>query len=252
MKKLMMVIVAGLACAVVAETVKPTMRRTSGAERRARYLAKVAAEGGLVQAPVNGKTVRIMTKSAKAPVADLEVIAKEITGLMGFVVDVVDSEKTTKHAAGCMIAVLEQGEKSPTLTVAPEDTWATVNVSRLMADKPTDEVLKLRIKKEVWRAFGYVLGAANSMMQPCVMRPIHSLKDLDSNGTAIMSPDRLPSVQATSEYLGFARTRTVTYKTACAEGWAPAPTNDVQRAIAAEVKDPKKRFEKDFPDLLKK
>ena len=252
MKKLMMVIVAGLVCAAFAETNQVKRTRTPGLNKRARYMARVAAEGGLIQAPAKGKAVRIVTKSSKVPVADMKVIADEITRLMGFVVEVADSDKPSKLAVGCMIAVAEQGEKSPTLLIAPEDTWATVNVSRLMSDKPIDEVLKLRVKKEVWRAFGYVLGAANSMMQPCVMRPIYSLKDLDSNGTAIMSPDRLPSVQATSEYLGFARSRVVTYKTACAEGWAPAPTNDVQRAIAAEVKDPKKRFEKDFPDLLKK
>ena len=36
--------------------------------------------------------------------------------------------------------------------------------------------------------------------------------------------------------MGFAPYRRTTYKRACKEGWAPAPTNDFQRAVWEKIK----------------
>lgn len=254
MKKLMFIATIAL-CAAVAvadesapaqpqapeATVTPTAaekgkkRRATAEEIKARRAARIAAEGGLVTAPTQGRVVRILNKTDKVTIPELEEMTAEITQLLGFVVEVVDSEKATNQRTGCLITLAEQ-PGAPTILVAPEDPWAAVNVKNLMKDSPSPEVLKTRIRKELWRAFGFAMGAANSQMQPCLMRPVFSLKDLDAEKVAILSPEPLMGISQTAERLNFATSRRVTYKTAVVEGWAPAPTNDVQRAICEKVK----------------
>lgn len=214
---------------------KGKKRRATAEEIKARRAARIAAEGGLVTAPTQGRVVRILNKTDKVTIPELEEMTAEITQLLGFVVEVVDSEKATNQRTGCLITLAEQ-PGAPTILVAPEDPWAAVNVKNLMKDSPSPEVLKTRIRKELWRAFGFAMGAANSQMQPCLMRPVFSLKDLDAEKVAILSPEPLMGISQTAERLNFATSRRVTYKTAVVEGWAPAPTNDVQRAICEKVK----------------
>ena len=214
---------------------KGKKRRATAEEIKARRAARIEAEGGLVSAPVQGRVVRILNKTDKVTIPELEEMTAEITQLLGFVVEVVDSDKATNQRTGCLITLAEQ-TGAPTILVAPEDPWAAVNVKNLMKDNPAPEVLKTRIRKELWRAFAFAMGAANSQMQPCLMRPIFSLKDLDAEKVAILSPSPLMGISQTAERLNFATSRRVTYKTAVVEGWAPAPTNDIQRAICEKVK----------------
>ncbi|MGN0832266.1 MAG: hypothetical protein ACI4RD_01290 [Kiritimatiellia bacterium] len=214
---------------------KRQRRRATAEEIKARRAARIAAEGGLVSAPVQGRAVRILNKTDKVTIPELEAMTAEITQLLGFVVEVVDSDQATTQRTGCLVTLAEQNG-APTILVAPEEPWASINVKNLMKDNPTPEVLKTRIRKELWRAFAFAMGASNSQMQPCLMRPIFSLKDLDAEKVAILSPSPLMGISQTAERLNFATARRVTYKTAVAEGWAPAPTNDVQRAICEKVK----------------
>lgn len=242
MKKLMFVVTALCAGLVLADAAPATSAKPQGkrpkltmAERRARRDARIAAEGGLIQRPIEGKVIRVMTKTDKVSVAQLEETTKEITGLLGFAVECVDGSAQSNQRTGCLIVLNEQ-EKGPTLLIAPEDPWASINVKNLMADNPSADLLKTRVKKELWRAFGYAMGAANSNMQPCLMRPIYGLRDLDAEKVAILCPEPLSGITMSANRLNIAQSRMCTYKHACEEGWAPAPTNDVQKAVAAAVK----------------
>ena len=153
---------------------------------------------------------------------------------LGISVEVVGSPTATKNPTGAMIAVIDDPAQ-PTILVAPEDGWATLNVAKLKSDKPSAELLKLRLHKEFWRTFAYLMGAANAQQQPCLMRPITSVADLDSHKVAVLSPGPMGNVAASMSMMGFARTEYATFRRACEEGWAPAPTNDVQKAIWDKV-----------------
>lgn len=242
MKKLLFVAVTALcAGSLFAETAAPTPQngkkpRMSMAERRAKRDARIAAQGGLIKRPIEGKVIRVMTKTDKVTIPQLEEITKEITHLMGYAVECVDGNAQTSQRTGCLIVLAEQGNTAPTLLIAPEDPWASINVSKLTSDNPNAELFKTRITKEIWRAFGYAMGAANSNMQPCLMRPIYGLKDLDAEKVAILCPEPLSGITMSANRLNIAQSRMCTYKQACEEGWAPAPTNDVQKAVAAAVK----------------
>ena len=47
--------------------------------------------------------------------------------------------------------------------------------------------------------------------------------------------DMIDSIRINMKARGMTPTRIASYKKACQEGWAPAPTNDVQKAIWEKV-----------------
>lgn len=120
----------------------------------------------------------------------------------------------------------------PMSLVAPEAKWAMVNVAPLKTDKQA--FFKARVKKSLTRGFGYLCGAAVSQYPNSLMLGVAGVKDLDKHVDEKLPVDvmqrfenYLPSVGVTPYVL-------VSYRKACQEGWAPQPTNDVQRVIWEE------------------
>ena len=67
------------------------------------------------------------------------------------------------------------------------------------------------------------------------------MKDLDA--IPLLQPGPEPNNKMIDEAhrRGVQSARFTTYRQACREGWAPAPTNDLQKAIWEEVKADKER-----------
>lgn len=225
----------------------PEQKERSRQMRIAKYREKVEKEGGIVEGKIPGKDIRVVNAQTSVPESEIADIVKAMcTTLRAPVV----TYKATKNEK-CPFATAEAGfdggntagvvalvedEKFPGLVIRPEDHMAIVNVMKLKKDAPSAEVLALRVRKEMWRGFGYAMGAANSTYQPCVMRDIQSLEDLDEKPIAIISPEPLMRLDPALKKLGLAQVRRATYKRACEEGWAPAPTNDWQKAVWQKVK----------------
>ena len=140
-----------------------------------------------------------------------------------------------------VVSVINDPSSDATILIAPEQSWATVNIAQLQKDKPEEEVYGMRIHKEVWRATAMAMGAANSMQQPCLMRQINTLRELDRTRNTLPSPQPVNNMMEVAYKHNIAKIRMVTYKRACEEGWAPAPTNDIQKAIWERVKADKER-----------
>ena len=113
-----------------------------------------------------------------------------------------------------MIIALVQDEDLPMLLVAPEEGWASINVKRMVIDSPNEDVLVGRFTKEFWRATAMVLGAANSIMQPCVLCQVNSLADLDACKALVPSPEPLPKLDQGAKSFGISFQRRMTYKKA--------------------------------------
>lgn len=218
------------ATVIAADAGKEQKKRPSIEEIKARRAARIAADGGLLSRPPNGKVVRVLLRTKDFSMADARAEAEHMNRTLRLYVEVVESEGQSKGKTGCLITLADM-DKAPTLLVAPEDYWATVNVSRLKEDNPSADVLKSRIIKEMWRALGFTLGAANTSQFTCVMRPIGCPADLDKEKVAMLTPPPMMAVMQTAAKLGFAQGGEATYRKACQEGWAPKPTNDVQKAI---------------------
>lgn len=139
--------------------------------------------------------------------------------------------------ANALIALIESNEL-PGILVAPEENWGIVNVSKLNSDHPTDEVLGKRLKKEMWRAFGFIGGSSDSTMA-CVMSAVTDLQSLDALRAGNISPETMMRIEDHLAAIGVTQFRRGTYKDACRAGWAPAPTNEFQKAIFDAVKSEK-------------
>ncbi len=226
-------IMAVLASASAFGDGQPRTRNLTGAQRRAKRAAKIAAEGGLVTKAYDGRYVVI--ENAQTMVSEAELMPKGsgISDLFAFPVKFVG--KGGKEAKTALHITVSQDPGAPTLLVAPEIPWAQVSVKALAADGASHEVVVARTQKEIWRAFMMCCGAANSNMSPCVMRTVCSLDDLDSQAVRVPCPEPMMKVMNAGMRLGLKRPEVRTYKQACEEGWAPMPTNEVQRAIFEAV-----------------
>ncbi len=259
MQKLILTLAASIvAASVYAQAIKPVLQGVSdkpaavgkqmSPELRAKLLART---GGFVKKGEEGPAFVFLNLQDIIPEASISVAEQQILGLFQIGSEVKSksgSKDIMKEAVselknpktGAVIVICNAPEY-PSILVAPESRWAMVNVAALSADKPAKEVLAVRTTKELWRAFGYLMGAANSNTDGCVMQTVQSSKDLDDMTAQSMSAEPLGKIAAHMEKLGFIRSRMTTYRKACEEGWAPAPTNDVQKAIWAELKAGKKQ-----------
>lgn len=234
MNKLIFAVAAAVAVSSLFAAEAESKTKTSGADRRAAREKRIAAEGGMLVKPYAGKYVTIVNDQKRVAEKDFFKENQSIAELFDFPVKIVPPKSDVRDSA--IVITLSDNTQAPALLVAPEVPWAGVNIGALAADKPSDEVLVSRLQKEIWRAFMYVCGAANSRMQPCVMRPVFNVKDLDFHKVAVPCPESLPRVMTTARALEIGETARCTYRQACIEGWAPKPTNDVQKAIYREFK----------------
>jgi phosphopantetheinyl transferase (holo-ACP synthase) len=242
MHKIITVVALTTLATLIATAAETNKTHKTAAERKAAREARIAAAGGLIEKPYTGKYIVVVNDQSRVPEADLFDKEQSIENLLQLPVKVVPP-KTNVSDAGVIIT-LSDNKTAPALLVAPEVPWAGVNVGALAADNPSPERLAKRTQKEIWRAFIYACGGANSSVQPCIMRPIFGLRDLDSQRVEVPTPDPLPKIMNTANALKISEKTQATYRQACEEGWAPAPTNEVQQAIwdqvHAEPKNPMK------------
>lgn len=222
------------ACTASAEAVRGSEWKGPRYLRAMEARARVYADGGLVQAPSTGPTIRIVLAGECVKGEALASMCEAIRQTAQFPVRV-ESVKRTMDAKDDPDAVvnvyLVSDKGGPALLVAPEDSWAVVNVAALAKDAAGEEQFLLRVEKELWRALAYAMGAADSQIQPCVMRDIKKPSDLDNYKVKVVSPEPLHKMMYFASRRGLKPGKRVTYRNAVKEGWAPAPITDIQRKI---------------------
>ena len=143
-----------------------------------------------------------------------------------------------KTASGADVAVvLVDDETTPAMLAAVEDGWAVVNARRMGRSLATDEAktkfFEARCAKESMRAFAAVSGGLGSQYPGNIMG-IAKIEDLDLV-EPYMPIDKLQAIVKHLGSRGVTPTIVAHYRQACQQGWAPPPTNDVQRAIWEKV-----------------
>ena len=119
---------------------------------------------------------------------------------------------------------------------ACDNGWGFINVEPLLRDDPDEEKLASRIEKIVNRTFAYIHGVGETTLTPhCVMKSAIGVPGLDKLHCAQFSPEPIRRISPYMKGLGYLRCKRSTYLSACEEGWAPQPTNDVQKAIWDKV-----------------
>ena len=223
------------------------------AERRARKRKRITPEmqmekfGGFIVSPYKGRFCYFMNAQKRIPDNVFNWVLQQITQTLAIPIRIEKCDAPLEdnfapirkawegtNDTGAVVSVVDiPGWTS--ILVAPEDGWVQVNIAALSKDSPEAEVLETRAKKELWRAFVLLFGGGNARFGKDLMRPINSLADLDSSPNLAPGPEPFNAILDGARARGITCIRRTTYKAACEEGWAPAPTNEFQRAIWDKV-----------------
>lgn len=202
------------------------------ARKEAAWRRFYARTGGYLQVTnKNERTVALVNYESATSESNLIEVASSIRSGMQFNVRV----STAKPDDAGVVVEVRDSDYPAAILVAPESGYAMVNASYLKKDNPSSGVLSARIKKEVWRAFVYMLGGGNDVQPQCLMKTIASLEELDKIESVCPCPLSFPIVVEGAKRFGVEPVRRTTYRKAVTEGWAPAPTNEVQKIIWEEV-----------------
>ncbi len=243
--------VASCCLTAAAQTAAPAPRppavkpvpRTMSPEIRAKMMART---GGMIQSKAEGPSVLFLNAQSRVDAAALAEPVAQINTMLRLPALRKDAPtdapltaalEALKDPAVASVVVIGDSAGYPALLVAPENRWALVNVAALGAPDTAPDTLADRTRKEVWRAFGYLMGAAHSNFEHCLMKPVLAPADLDALNGRGLSPEPFNKILGHADKLGIKPVRMTTYRKAVEEGWAPAPTNDVQKAVWDEVKN---------------
>lgn len=234
-------ITAVLAIGVVSEVVAAQQSEKQNIRSR-------AYTGGFVMRPAQGKSIQFANEQTMVPADILQAAAEEMSRAVGL--NIVVSAPTVPNTnpallrdekVAAVVVVRAEKDATATMLVAPEDAWAVLDVGRLAKDGAGKDVLAERVRRELWRTTAIMLGASDSTFRPCLLEPVHSLSDLDSLKAKVVCPEPLGSIQRNAKKLGCGSPVYTTYRVACQEGWAPPPTNDLQKAIWERARAEKER-----------
>ena len=120
-----------------------------------------------------------------------------------------------------LAVVVIADDTTPAMLVAPEERWAVVNARKTKSDEIT--------RKEIMRAFSLLCGGGSSQFPGGLFNKA-KLEDVEECDEAIPT-DLLNAHKDYLKQLGVTPKMRSSYKVAVREGWAPEPTNDIQKAI---------------------
>ena len=192
-------------------------------------------EGGRIGKPGSkrGKIVYVNAQR-RAKTEWMREQIEEINGKLHYDIDIIDGEfsfPSPKLSGEANLFIIDDAA-FPSLLAAPENRWVVVNVAGLASgegEKP--QFFEARVKKELTRGFCLLAGAQDSGFKMSLMGCKTKPDELDTHVDSRLPVDVIRRFGPYLEGYGIMPEKVVTYRKACEEGWAPAPTSDVQKAI---------------------
>ena len=243
MRKVLFAMAMVCSCSAIAADLAPTNSTGGAARRMLKREDVLRATGGRLLEPNSGKGVFVIASAQdKVELKDIQALANIIQSATMIEIHVVQSSDEMnaatlrKLSAQMGVSVVDVPGK-PGLIVAPEEGWAVVNIAPLAAGQDGKLNFARRVRKEIYRAFGMVAGGCGSSYQGNLLDPIRTPDDLDMypESDLQMPIDMLQKMSKFCDKFGVRPWRMTTYRRACHEGWAPAPTNEFQKAIWDKV-----------------
>lgn len=200
--------------------------------------------GGLVDIPARGSIVLASYQSrlTEKDIRSFFLISDRVFQLNytwlqktdGFSIGAV--EGVLKASAANAAVFLVDDPSFPMTLVSLEGKWGLVNLASLSADKPNALKLGQRAEKLFTRVVTQLLGGG---MCPEVafsaMKPVFTVGQLDGQWAKAIAPAHLQQMSIYIRELGLSRATRLPYYQACLVNLAPAPTNDIQKAIWDKV-----------------
>lgn len=218
-----------------------------GRPARMRPDAHSKPSGGIVEKPYNGNFFQII--NAQKAVSDKDIRAFTLKMRMETLLAFQSRQEkplTAEEARQTATAVLKEPRIAAGLVIvddpaksayieSAEGRWAILNVAALKVDRSNHPKLVERCEKMLWRAAARALGVGYSNHDISVLMPFSSLEELDANNSLKPAPDGINAFMNNAAAYGMTPLTIASYRTACRNGWAPAPTNDIQKAIWDEI-----------------
>ena len=214
---------------------------------RTRPDAHSKPSGGIVEKPYSGNYFRIVNaQNTVTNEAIREFVVKmRMETLLPFesrigelvnveVAKTVAEQLIKENRVGAGIVIVDDSTRN-THIESVEGRWAVLNISPLKADAPDAKTLEARCAKMLWRAAARALGVGYVAHDASVLKPFATLAELDANREMKPSPDGSNAMLQNAAGYGITPLTIASYRTACRNGWAPAPTNDVQKTIWDQV-----------------
>ena len=215
---------------------------------RTRPDAHSKPSGGIVEKPYSGNYFRIVNAQVTISNEAIKAYAFKmrmetllpIESRVGKTVSVETARTIAEQLAneprvGAGIVIVDDATKKAYIE-SLEGRWAILNIAPLKTDTPDAKTLEVRCAKMMWRATARALGVGYAAHDDIsVLKPFSSLAELDANPEMKPSPDGSNALLQNASGYGITTLTIASYRTACRNGWAPAPTNDVQKAIWDKV-----------------
>lgn len=209
----------------------------NGMTKRDQLLYK--RNGGMLKRPGTQKGVVYYVNAQKrAPVAWLKQNAAVFADSIKIAIEVKDGtfEFPNPAVQGNATLFVVYDETLPPILLAPESRWCMVNVASLAkGTEQRPQFFAARVQKELTRAFSLLAGAQTSNYPNSLLGCVTKLEDLDLFADCVLPVDIIGRFVPYLDGYGVKPYVLSTYRKAVQEGWAPAPTNDVQKAIWQQV-----------------
>ena len=218
-----------------------------GRPARTRPDAHTKPSGGIVEKPYYGNYFRVI--NAQGAVANDSIrgflLKMKMETLLPFELRVgkpvnVEAAKAmaehliNENRVGAGIVIVDDTTRNMYIE-STEGRWAILNISPLKTDNPNAKTMEMRCAKMLWRTAARALGVGYTAHDVSVLKPFSTLEELDSNPEMKPAPDGSNAMLRNASGYGITPLTIASYRTACRNGWAPTPTNDIQKAIWNEI-----------------
>lgn len=205
-----------------------------------RLAANGASRAGFVTRPAQGRFAIVLTRDM-IPTSIVESAAGKIARQFNHPVECliddvdgrIDSVRMKMKDGNLSVGIfLQESDALPMSLISMEERWALVNISRIFNKNTSLAHKEQRLRKELSRVCKALFSGAS--LEPNTTA-VQNGEDLQSMTAEPIDANTLMAIIRGMPSYGLVAPRTVPYHRACKEGWAPAPTNDVQRAIWNKV-----------------
>lgn len=240
MNKIIMAIAIGTVSIVaLADATAPKRGRPRGSR----------PSGGIVEKAYAGNVLKVVDAQKSVPhgrIADMVRDARYATLLP---IEATDAEtKPTLEALVTKVKDTASGDNTgaavliiddqalPFRIFSDESNWAILNIAFLHEGDPDPGMFENRVEKMLWRTLARALQVGSVANMPSVLQPFKTLKELDANTATRPSPEGYNAFIDNAKAYGIGTISIASYRDACHKGWAPYPTNEVQKAIWDEIR----------------
>ena len=213
--------------------------------RAAAFRKAIADRGGWVSVPMAGPAMKLVDATSRGwALEGLEAVKANLDrfGLCpseavrkGPAGDALAEGRAEAKGACGVVMIVDGAEGAPLMAVYPEEHLAIVDMTALSKGGAGSGVRQDRVEKLTWRAIGHLVGCGAPDGYTCVMKPLRDMAELDAMPNKFIHPATFFKARPYFDMCGVTPARKGTYESACQQGWAPAPTNEFQKAIWDKV-----------------